>query len=233
MSCGLATVKLSGVDFPPSLLNALRDGRLVVFAGAGVSMGEPARLPNFSELCQEIAQDTGETPQSGELEDRFLGRLKHRGVQVHQRAKQALEKRCPKPTDLHRDLLRLHSGKAMRIVTTNFDLLFEQSIETTIRDAASEVFSAPALPLGNEFKGIVHVHGTLDRPEDMVLTDADFGRAYLTEGWARRFLVGLFRSFTVLFVGYSHDDLVMNYLARALTAGEPGLFAPRSESWLN
>ena len=41
----------------------------------------------------------------------------------------------------------------------------------------------------------------------MVLTDADFGRAYLTEGWARRFLVELFRSFTVLFVGYSHNDI--------------------------
>ncbi len=54
----------------------------------------------------------------------------------------------------------------------------------------------------------------------MVLTDADFGRAYLTEGWARRFLVDLFRSFTVLFVGYRHDDTVMRYLARGLPASE-------------
>jgi hypothetical protein len=54
----------------------------------------------------------------------------------------------------------------------------------------------------------------------MVLTDADFGRAYLTEGWARRFLVDLFRSFTVLFIGYSHDDVVMHYLSRALPIGE-------------
>ena len=50
----------------------------------------------------------------------------------------------------------------------------------------------------------------------MVLTDLDFGRAYLTEGWARRFLADLFRSYTVLFVGYSHNDIVMSYLARAL-----------------
>ena len=52
----------------------------------------------------------------------------------------------------------------------------------------------------------------------MVLTDADFGRAYLTEGWARRFLVDVFREFTVLFIGYSHNDAIMNYLARALPA---------------
>ena len=55
----------------------------------------------------------------------------------------------------------------------------------------------------------------------MVLTDKDFGRAYLTEndGWARRFLVELFSNYTVLFVGYSHDDTIMTYLGRALPTG--------------
>ena len=56
----------------------------------------------------------------------------------------------------------------------------------------------------------------------MVLTDADFGRAYLTDGWASRFLVELFRSTTVMFVGYSHDDTVMKYLARALPESDAG-----------
>jgi hypothetical protein len=50
----------------------------------------------------------------------------------------------------------------------------------------------------------------------MVLTDSDFGRAYLTEGWAREFLVSLFQRFTVLFVGYSHEDVIVSYLARAI-----------------
>ena len=40
-------MRIGGVDFPEPLLNALRDGRLVVFAGAGVSMGPPACLPGF------------------------------------------------------------------------------------------------------------------------------------------------------------------------------------------
>ena len=54
----------------------------------------------------------------------------------------------------------------------------------------------------------------------MVLTDKDFGRAYMTDGWAQRFLVELFRTFTVLFVGYGHSDVVMNYLSRALLPTE-------------
>ena len=103
--------------------------------------------------------------------------------------------------------------------TTNFDLLFADAAQDVFPEQP-ELCKAPALPLGRTFNGIVHVHGCLDRPRDMVLTDADFGRAYLTEGWARRFLVELFRSFTVMFVGYSHNDTVMKYLARALPARE-------------
>ena len=77
--------------------------------------------------------------------------------------------------------------------------LFEQASKDVL-DSIPEVFRAPALPLGNDFNGIVHVHGAVSHPGGMVLTDKDFGRAYLTEGWARRFLVALFRHFTVLFV---------------------------------
>ena len=62
--------------------------------------------------------------------------------------------------------------------------------------------------------------GTVNRHDDMIITDSDFGRAYLNEGWAQRFLVELFSNFTILFVGYSHNDTIMNYLARALPARE-------------
>lgn len=169
-----------------------------------------------------IAADTDHTRQTSEPLDRFLGRLQHHGIDVHARAAEVLSKGDPQPTQLHHDLLRLCSDtEQVRVITTNFDLLFDQAAVGTY-DPQPEVFRAPALPLGTDFNGIVHVHGVLDHPDSMVLTDRDFGRAYLTEGWARRFLVELFRSFTVLFVGYSHDDTIMNYLARALPERELG-----------
>ena len=57
-----------------------------------------------------------------------------------------------------------------------------------------------------------------------MLTNLDFGRAYLTEadGWARRFLVDLFANHTVLFVGYSHDDTIMTYLTPSLPRDDTG-----------
>ena len=231
-------MKITEIKFPELLCTALRDGKLVVFAGAGVSMGDPANLPNFHHLACMIAEDTGQTLQNSEPVDRFLGRLKHQGVDVHTRAAQALSKGDPQPTELHRDLLRLCSTAGqVRIVTTNFDLLFERAVKDVL-DFRPEIFRAPALPLGRSFNGIVHVHGAVSHTGGMVLTDQDFGRAYLTEGWARRFLVELFREFTVLFIGYGHNDTVMNYLARALPEGEAnkrfaltGESAPDLQHW--
>ena len=197
-------------------MTALRDDTLVVFAGAGVSMGTSARLPDFEGLAEAIAAGTGEARQPSEPVDRFLGRLQSKRVDVQTRAVDILSKLTPQPTALHRELLRLYpTPQSVRIVTTNFDALFEQAAGQVF-DSAPIVFTAPALPLGTAFNGIVHVHGSLERSEGIVLTDADFGKAYLTEDWARRFLLDLFRSYTVLFVGYSHNDVVMSYLARAL-----------------
>ena len=209
-------MKIDGIDFPDPLLTALRNGELVVFAGAGVSMGKPACLPSFEELARRIAEGTGEDLRDEEPEDRFLGKLHHKGVRVHDRAAEIFSKENLTHTALHENLLWLYRKVgAVRIVTTNFDLLFERAAKTVF-DCKPKVFLAPALPLGRAFYGIVHLHGAVSGPGGMVLTDADFGRAYLTDGWARRFLVGLFGHFTILFVGYRHEDTILKYLARAL-----------------
>ena len=216
-----STMRIGSVDFPESLLNALRGGQLVVFAGAGVSMGAPARLPSFRKLAEKVAEGTGKSITASETDDQFLGRLKEDGVRVHQRATETLQPDNLKPNALHRNLLRLFQEKddPVRVVTTNFDCLFERAAEVEdLFKNKPKVFEAPALPPGIRFKGIVRLHGSVKEPEEMVLTHRDFGRAYLTEedGWARRFLVSLFANHTVLFVGYSHNDTIMTYLTPSL-----------------
>lgn len=208
--------RLGSVDFDDRILDAIKDGKLVVFAGAGVSMGPPSDLDSFPRLAEKIARNTGFTPEPPL--DRFLGVLQHRGVNVHQRAVELLSPEESAPNDLHRDLIRLFGAvDRIKLVTTNFDLHFEAAAQEVYGNSP-DVYRAPALPLGYAFHGIVHVHGAITHPPGIVLTDVDFGRAYLTEGWARRFLLDVFRTNAVLFVGYSHDDVVMSYLARALPA---------------
>ena len=223
------TIGISGIRFPKQIIDALSHDRLVVFAGAGVSAAAPACLPGFGALAKAIARGSGEGIGDDEPEDQFLGRLHHRGQRVHERAKEEILSRNSRPTALHRSLLQLFGEQsAVRLVTTNFDTLFEDAAEKLF-ETAPAIYSAPALPLGSEFSGIIHVHGSTEHEQDMVLTDSDFGRAYLTEGWARRFLVEMFRSYSILFVGYSHNDTVMRYLARALPT-ETRRFALTPES---
>ncbi|MCI8736808.1 MAG: hypothetical protein HFI11_07490 [Lachnospiraceae bacterium] len=51
----------------------------------------------------------------------------------------------------------------------------------------------------------------------MVLTDEEFGKVYLLDGYVSRFLVRLFEKYTVLFIGYSYNDTIVRYLTRAMT----------------
>ena len=167
-------MKLSGIDFPKGLLDALSNDNLIVFAGAGVSMGEPANLLGFRDLAKEIGKGTGKEI-GDKPEDQFLGELSRDGVDIYKCASKVLNRTGLEPTELHSNLLRLFSiPKSVRIVTTNFDLLFERAAEKEF-DSSPEVFRAPALPLGNKFSGIIHVHGSVCSPEDMVLADEDFG----------------------------------------------------------
>jgi len=215
-------MRFGGVDLPNALSDAQAKGELVIFAGAGVSMASPSDLPDFPTLANDLANGIATLRQDEDV-DRFLGKLPE-NLNIYERTRLRLSDPSSKPNSLHRDLLRVFSGHtSVRLVTTNFDDHFASAAVEVFSGSCPELFYAPALPVGNNFNGIVHVHGSTRKdPRRMVLTDKDFGRAYLTEGWARRFIQDLFLSFTVLFVGYSHNDPVMHYLARGLPPSEFG-----------
>ncbi|HEV2304200.1 MAG TPA: DUF4020 domain-containing protein [Candidatus Acidoferrales bacterium] len=222
-------MRIRDVNFPEALLSAQKEDNLVIFAGAGVSMPPPSNYPDFPGLASTVASGVL-IQREEEPTDRFLGRLRDQGIMVHALVKEILTNPGSEPNSLHVDLLKLfRSAETLRLVTTNFDLHFSQAASIVFDSPPScETYSAPALPLGDSFNGIVYLHSSVDKsPERLVLTDRDFGRAYLTEGWARIFLQRLFTRYTVLFVGYSHSDVVMNYLARGLPpqSGVPQRFA--------
>jgi len=222
-------MRINSVDFPDNLFKAQKDGSLVVFAGAGVSIPPPSNFPDFNLLAEQVAAGVL-SKEKDEPVDRFLGRLKDKGVAIHEKVRRILSDRNSKPNALHVDLLRLfEEPHKLRLVTTNFDLHFTSAgVERFPTLDSFEIYSAPALPLGISFSGIVYLHGSVAKPADrLVLTDSDFGMAYLTQAWATRFLQQLFDHYLVLFIGYSHNDTVLDYLARGLPPKSkgPGRFA--------
>lgn len=221
-------MRLGKVDFPEPVVAAARNHELVVFAGAGVSMGEPAGLPGFRALTEKIAEQSGEN----ELDvkktldsispDKYLGRLKSRGTDVHALAAEEFLKPGIRHTELHRVLLSLYPGpEAVRVVTTNYDLLFEQAAEDVFPAPTMPAAYSSGLPTRKDFRGIVHLHGDVAHSSDMVLTKNDFAVAYLGDDpWAQRFVINLLSANTLLFVGYSGDDVIFDYLISGLLSAE-------------
>ena len=237
---------------PEKLRQDHEDNQVVFFCGAGVS--KPAGLPTFKELvcltltdllpCKDDCQP-GSTEALAwhafreERYDEALGILESPGEggyepkDVREKVRYHLSKPKTKTLDKHLILSRLADldKENGRLVTTNFDDLFEKT-QTKLRRFERSchrmaVHVAPGLPPAKPqtFRGLIHLHGRLCSSQDdrqLVLTTADFGIAYMLEGWALRFSVDLFRHFHVVFIGYSVKDPTMRYLVSAVAAARGG-----------
>ncbi len=228
----------NGPDIPERLLQVHEEGRVVFFCGAGISY--PARLPSFSGLVTSVYKELGVAPNAVQQAaikayqfDTAIGLLEADIVGGREIARRALARILTpdltgrSATATHEALLilgRNRSGR-LRLVTTNFDRLFEEVI--TSKSLVVERFKAPFLPVPkNRWDGLVYLHGLLPAPSTLTASDldrlivssGDFGLAYLTERWAARFVSELFRNYTVCFVGYSINDPVLRYMMDALAA---------------
>lgn len=216
-----------GPNIPFKLMNELDDGRVVFFCGAGISMA--SGLPNFGGLVEHIYDQTGERKTdleqrliAAEQYDKALGQLEGRlnEGRLRQVVIERLSKKAKRGSiEIHKTLVSLsQTSEGLRLITTNFDNRF-QSAGVKI----GQIDAAPKLPVpkAHNWHSLTYLHGRItagSKGNDLVLTGADFGRAYLTERWAARFISELFREFTVVFVGYSLNDPVMSYMVDALAA---------------
>jgi hypothetical protein len=212
----------SEVELPQPVIDAQTAGRLVFFVGAGASMDPPANLPSFKNLARQLARIAIVPFDENRKDiDTLLGSMPG-NFDAHTHARTLIDRQGSMPNSTHTALVRVAASIGpLRIVTTNFDDHISSAASAAGVDVREKWFG-PALPLGDNFVGLVHLHGSVSRdPRELVLTDADFGRAYLTRAWATRFLLPMFQTFTVVFVGYSHTDPIMRYLALGLSSGTP------------
>ena len=212
------------------------------FCGAGVSMAH-AMLPSFAKLANKVITDLGATEDSKakRILSKFLELNKDpntRGVISADHIFSALIRsfdrvdincsvaKCLLPKvecDLtaHKIILKLvqTQGGQTRLITTNFDLLFEASNKKLNSVTRSNL---PNIEYADNDWGIVHLHGKVKKDysgpdrDGFVLSTSEFGDAYLAQGWARNFVKDVLRKFVAVFIGYSADDPPMRYLLEGL-----------------
>lgn len=228
-----------GPNIPDQLLERRDSGRVVFVCGAGVSL--PSNMPSFVGLTQYVC-DVLDPPDDSPIANAFrpwleksslprtpldqifnllhqeYGRDEVNALVADRLARVSPEQKSGKE---HKLIARISSDQhgTPQIVTTNFDLLFEFPTQGSM----PKLHVPPAFPNilhGVSVTGITYLHGRLERTDiaqhDYVLSSADFGRAYLSEGWATAFIRQLLAQYTVVLVGYQAEDPPVMYLLQGL-----------------
>jgi hypothetical protein len=181
-------------EIPSELIRDVNDGNIVFLCGAGVSRG--VGLPLFQELTDDVYARLGESQANEAAEriaygrteyDRVLRSLEKRtllpGTDSRVRAAVAEILVTPDDVDLSRHLSLLHLSRDRvgrpRLLTTNFDTLFERAAlqaSITVTSHAGKSIPRPGDPRDH---GILHLHGRLADDtlklelSDLILTSAD------------------------------------------------------------
>jgi hypothetical protein len=230
-----------GPSIPDDLLLARDRSEVVFFCGAGVSQAR-AGLSNFAQLARKVMERLGPSKKSPALKlldvatkldpiegvgsfvatDRVFSLLEREfdTADIHAAVAAALKPQDGANLSAHEVLLDLAGRKssALRMVTTNFDRLFEDCDPNVRSIGPAHLPDAKRA----ELNAVIHLHGRVDPEylgsdeEGFVLSSGDFGRAYLADGWAARFIQSLLSRFSIVFVGYSADDPPVQYLLEAL-----------------
>ncbi len=230
-----------GPNLPDELLEERDNGNVIFLCGAGVS--RPAGMPDFLGLARDVVEELG-TPEDAPART-MLSRWDDESIpadarpsldQIFNLLQQeyaageidyliAKRLRTKPRTNItaHETILRLSKsidGKP-QIITTNFDLLFEKAAGRKL-----SAYVPPALPdlaSAQTLNGIVYLHGRINSRirrgggrQGFVVSSSDFGRAYLAEAWATRFIRDLLDQYIVVLLGYSANDPPVRYLLQGL-----------------
>jgi SIR2-like domain len=226
----------NGPDIQDELIAAQENGQTIFVCGAGIS--RTVGLPLFRGLVEGIYQKLGEdwNPHPAEgagmqeggrlygqydrvlccLERRLGASDSPRNRGMRGRIRTAVRELLAPPNDAdlanHLALLKLSRDAegGLRLLTTNFDTLFERAwFRENHSSIESYAGSAVPQPKTARCTGVRHLHGRLFDPwpelancseTDLVLTSAEFGDAYLRSGWASRYVYDLARAYTVVLV---------------------------------
>lgn len=232
-----------GPVIPDHLLEVRDDGQVVFLCGAGVSI--PAGMPSFIQLTDDVLghfrapedlqasqmfaqwNSGADSVGAGVPLDRIFNSIQEAFGRDQVNAAVAKFLEIPGGAAMskeHSIVARLSTDAEgnPQIVTTNFDLLFEHP---GVIKSPYQIFEPPTFPdlrHNQPVSGLTYLHGRLrtddTRPHDYVLGSADFGRAYLAEGWATGFVRLLLERYTVVLLGYQADDPPVLYLLQGLNS---------------
>jgi hypothetical protein len=208
------------------LVRSIREHRCVLFAGAGLTAQAQAqdgsRLPTWSALLERMVDWCIEHRVQLRAEPDEFRKVLRRGrlLVVAQELQQSLGGQLntclsailhsgkTRPSEAHRLISKTNWIAAL---SSNYDGLIEGAYALETGGIVPPVFSPDGIGqaldcLRNGRFFVFKVHGDVNLPGSIVLSNRDYARLlYLSPGY-RSFLEAVFSSYTVLFVGFGGTD---------------------------
>lgn len=197
------------------LAEELERGKLVVFVGAGISIG--SGLPSWSKLVEKYSERLNLEKKDYTSDEILLipeifydkfGKIKYYEVLDEIFGEKM------KPNKIHKKLKDL---SPKYIITTNYDSLVEDKLN---EDYAYDVIvKEEELAYSQSNKMIIKMHGDL-KNKNIVLKKGDYDNYEKDRPLITTFVKSLFTTNTVLFIGYSLNDVnvknIMNWISEIL-----------------
>lgn len=207
-------------EVPPEIENAAQSGELVVFVGAGIS--RLIKCPSWDGFADRVLEqlvpkgiDYHELSQINGIRDPKKRLSIAKIVAEKKKLKidyQSIFKVPLQPDNVYTYLNSFNSS----FVTTNYEKYLRPDSRSGHPEEEWRFYRREQLLRVNLDKNgnVVHLHGCLDDPDQMVITTKDYLEHYSSEE-VQTFLRYLFEEKTVLFLGYGLEEIeVLEYILR-------------------
>lgn len=211
---------MTQIVWPESLVQEIADRRCILFIGSGVSASAVAengdRPKTWTEFLRAAALLVKNRQHQADVQDLITKNhllIALEAIELHADAGDyvRLLNTCFgslkfKPSDLHKVIYNLD---ARLVVTTNFDKIYEQ-YWTHFSQEGFKTISYDGESLGDEIRSdtrlIIKAHGSIDNPQKMIFTRAQYHTAKAKYPAFYDILKALFMTSTVMFVGCGMQD---------------------------
>jgi hypothetical protein len=196
-------------EIPGDLYESLKDGKLVIFAGAGVSTESTNVFPYslYDELCDDIGIDPKNCKllfpdlvslfeQQDNGRRKLLAKIRGRVQYI-----KSFIKLFTLSTRFHHELADIH--QIDEIITTNWDDFFE-----IVCDAVPFVISKDFVFWEIPERKVFKIHGSINNLSTIIASKSDYEkcRKELSQGVIGSYLRVLLATKTIVYCGYAFND---------------------------
>lgn len=200
---------------PEEILVAARNGRLVIFLGAGVCVNYGA--PSWSELVKEVLLNIEDKISSADLLCRnidegimspleVLDKIEHEKARVYEYVNNRISSLSGCSSSVHKAI-----GKASKkILTSNYDTIMEDNVGGLDVCVPCSPFTLSKIRKSSSF--LFKIHGSIDQIDNCALFSFQYNEIYDANGMVVSEIKSLMRENTFLYVGFSLSDPYYKYI---------------------